>query len=312
MKRTLVTGAGGFVGCHLVPYLHEKGFEVWSSFHRGLKRFPFPVHGVRADLTDYRETLNLIARSRPDYLFHLAGQTVPSQSWIDPGQTLRSNVVASIFLLEAVLRFSPRARVVFFSSGQVYGTTFWSQKKVSEKDLPNPLGPYAGSKLLMEMAALNFFKEHGVSVVIARAFNQTGPGQKETYVLSNFCRQIALMERKKRPPVLKVGNIHLARDFVHVRDSIRAYDLLARRGRAGEIYNVGSGKEIKLSDVLDFLAGESRVRFSIKVLSSRLRGNDPPHALLDISKIKALGWRPQASIWDALRELLEEWRQKVR
>ena len=312
MKRVLVTGAGGFVGTHLVPYLHERGFEVWGSFHRKPKRFLFPIHWVQADLTDYYETLNLIARSRPHYLFHLAGQTVPSQSWKNPSRTFKLNVASSLFLLEAVLRFSPDARVVFFSSGQVYGTTFWAQKRVSEKDPASPVGPYAGSKLLMEMAALNFFKEHGVSVVIARAFNQTGPGQKKTYVLSDFCQQIALMERKKRPPVLEVGNVSLTRDFIHVRDSIRAYDLLARRGKAGEIYNVGSGKGVRLSDVLDFLAEESRVRFTVKTLSSRLRRNDPPHAVLDPSKIKALGWRPQESIWDALRELLEEWRQKVR
>jgi len=307
-----VTGASGFVGSHFVPYLHEKGFEIWACYHRHRRRFPFPVRWVRADLTHYPEVLGLIRQSRPNTVFHLAGQAVSSKSWKEPGRTLQLNVAASIFLLEGIVRFASQARVVLISSAQVYGLTFLKKKRVSESDPANPLNPYAASKLLMEIAALNFFKAHGVSVVIARALNQTGPGQKETYVLSDFCRQVALMERKKRPPVLKVGNINLTRDFLHVRDSVRAYDLLARRGRAGEIYNVGTGKGIRLSEVLDFLAEESHVRFKVKVLSSRLRRNDPPHAVLDSSKLKRLGWCPRGSIWDGLRELLQEWRQKVK
>ena len=311
MKRALVTGASGFIGSHLVALLHEKDLEIWASYHHTKRHFPFNVHWVRADLTRAEEATQLVQQSRPDFVFHLAGQAAPWKSWSQPGRTLQLNAAASIFLLEGIVRFAPQARVVLISSAQVYGATFFEKRRVSESDPTNPVNPYGGSKLLMEIAALNFVRSHGLSIVIARAFNQIGPGQNSGYVFPDFCRQIAFMEKKKKPSVLKVGNLQITRDFIHVRDSVPAYYLLARRGKPGGIYNIGSGEGIQLSDALDFLVRESRVRFRVKVVPSKLRRNDLPCAILDSLKLKRLGWRPEESIWNALRELLQEWREKV-
>ena len=309
--RALITGISGFVGGHLARFLHEKGLSLWASSHQHVRRFPFSVRWIQTDLTKFNETLELIRKSRPDYLFHLAGQAVPRKSWQDPLGTFQGNSTASLHLLEAVLRLAPKTRVVFVSSAQVYGTTFLEKKFVRETNLANPPTPYAGSKLVMELAALHYVKRHRLHVTIARAFNQVGTGQPADYVFSDFCRQVALLEKRKQGPFLEVGNLNLVRDFIHVRDAARAYWFLAKRGKSGEIYNVGLGQGIHLQAVVDFLAKQSRILFKLKMISSRFRRNDFPRLVGSSSKLRRLGWRPQESVWEGLQELLEEWREKV-
>jgi len=310
MKRALITGASGFVGRHLASFLHEKGFEVWASFRRDRARFPFRVLWLRADLTSSEETFELIRKSRPHYVFHLAAQAVPNVSWKDPEETFRANVVASISLLEGVRRFAPETRVLLASSTQVYGTSFLRRGQVNEKDLASPVTPYGGSKLLMEMAALNFAEREGVSVVISRACNQVGGGQPPAGVFSDFCRQIVLMERRRRARVLKVGNLNVVRDFIHVQDAVRAYHLLATRGKKAEIYNISAGKGIRVKDALKFLAQQSQVPFKIEVDPSKFRRNDFPRMVANAAKLRKLGWKPKESVRQALRELLADWRGK--
>lgn len=308
-KRALVTGASGFVGGHLTEYVHKKGYEIWASYHTHQKKFPFAVRWVRADLTRFDETLALLEKSRPHLLFHLAALT--PASWKHPSQTFSLNTGGSIALLEAALRFAPRARIVFISTSHVYGETFFSKRRVRENDLANPLTPYAASKLLMELTALNFVKCHPLQIVVARGFNQVGTGQEKDFVFSDYCRQIALMEKRRRPAVLEVGNSELVRDFIHIEDAVRAYFFLAQKGRPGEIYNVGSGRGMSLKEGVDFLARESRVPFTVRSVASRFRRSDYPHGVSDCSKMQALGWRPERSVREALQELLDEWRAKV-
>lgn len=310
-KRALITGASGFVGGHLLTYLHKRGLEIWASYHRHKRRFSFPVRWIRADLTRFQEAVGLIQRSRPDTVFHFSGEASPRESWKNPGRVFQLNVAAPIFLFEGIVRFAPQARVVVVSSSHVYGTSFFSRKRLREEAVTNPLSPYGGSKLLMEMAARDYFTRHGLSVVIVRPFNQVGKGQRPNFVFSDFCRQVAWIEKGRRPRVLNTGNLDRVRDFVSVQDAVRAYDLLARRGKKGEIYNLGSGKGIQLREVVDFLKQESRVPFTVKKVSSRVQREEIPSAVADASKLNRLGWRPRERIWETLREILDEWRRKV-
>ncbi len=312
MTRALITGASGFVGAHLAQHLHEKGIEVWASYRQSRKKFSFPVCWLRADLTHIDETLRLVKESRPHFIFHLAAQTITSQSWKNPEGTFQINVAGSVNLLEAALRFSPKARIILVSTAHVYGATFFQKRHVREDHLANPVTPYAASKLLMEVAAFNFMKSHPLRIVIVRGFNQLGTGQEEHFIFSDFCRQIALIEKRKKAPVLEVGNLALVRDFIHVHDAVKAYDLLAHKGRRGEIYNVGSGRGMRLSEGVKLLAKESRIPFIVRKKSERLRKNDYPYGVADCSKVRKLGWRPRASLTEGLRELLNEWRNKVR
>lgn len=308
MKRALVTGAAGFVGSHLTRYLQKRGLEVWGSFLARAKKFDFPIHWLQADLTDFKQTLQLVKKSRPHYIFHLAGQAVPRESWKKPEDTLQVNTVASIYLLESILRVVPRARVVLISSAQVYGAAAFLTERLSEENVADPLNPYAGSKFLMEMAGLNYVKRHGLFVVIARAFNQVGVGQNPNFAFSDFCRQVVSIEKGKKHPLLEVGNLDVIRDFIHVKDAAQAYYLMAIRGKKGGIYNMGSGKGTHLKKVVDFLTQESRVPFQIKSSISRFHKNDIHAVIANTSRLRKLGWKPTHSIWQALREMLDEWR----
>ena len=309
--RALVTGAAGFVGSYLVSYLHQKGFEVWASFHKNSRTFPFPVHWIQSDLTCTEETLALVRKSRPDYVFHLAAYARPAMSWKGPEETIRTNVSSSVFLLEGMTRFAPKARGIFVSTGQVYGGAFLNKKQVKESDTANPVAPYAGSKLLMEMAALQFIKSCRLKIVIARAFNQIGTGQPSGFVFPDFCRQVALIEKRKMEPAIHVGNVDVVRDFIHVEDGVRAYLTLARHATAGNIYNVGGGRGISLKNILQHLKRKAKIPFEIKKVDSLYSKDSIPRAVSDSSKLRKLGWRPERSVWRGLEEVLEEWRKKV-
>lgn len=310
--RALVTGASGFIGSYLVPHLAAEGFEIWASSRRLPKRYPRAVHWIRADITRREETFGLIHCSRPDYVFHLAGFAVPQESLQAPEAAFKLNVGGTIHLLEGLARFARRARAVLMSTSHVYGRSFFVKSRLRENDLKNPLTPYGASKLLMEMSTLEMAGRDGLDIVIARAFNHIGAGQPAGYVFSNFARQIALMEQGRQPKVLKVGELRLVRDFIPIRDAVRAYVFLARHGKRGEIYNVGTGQGIRLSEGLDFLRRRSRVRFKIKQVPDRLRIIDFPVAVGDNTKLRRLGWRSRESVREALGSLLEDWRRKVR
>lgn len=310
-RRALVTGASGFVGRYLVPLLQEKGFEVWASSRRPLRSFSKPVHWRPADLECPDEIFRLIKEARPDVIFHLAGFTIPKESLRKPASVFSVNVRGTIFLLEGVFRYAPRARVLLISSCHVYGSIFSKRGKIRETDLMGPTSPYGASKALMEMVAQNYVKQQGLRVVIARGFNQLGAGQAESYVFSGFCKQIAQIETKKRRPVLEVGNLDLVRDFIHVEDAVRAYLLLADKGRTGTAYNVGSGEGTRLRKALGFLQRQSRTPFRIIPNTVRFRRHDFPSVIADCGRLKRLGWRPRKSVWTGIRELLEEWRGKT-
>lgn len=311
-RRALITGAGGFVGGHLARLLDEKGLEVWAGYRRHRKKFPFPLRWRKADLTLPDAAFDLVRWSRPDVIFHLAGQAVPALSWENPEETFAENTAAAIHLLEAARRWAPKARVVLASSSHVYGRSFSTKKRVGEEDLADPVSPYGASKFLMELAGLNYCRQNGMDVVIVRAFNLVGTGQNPNYVFANFCRQVVQMERGKKTPVLSVGNIGVVRDFIHVRDGARGYLLLAQKGKRGGIYNLGSGKGMRLRKAVPFLRRESGIPFRVVSETSRFRKDELPRVVSDSSRAGRLGWRPRESVWTGIREILQEYREKSR
>jgi len=314
--RVLITGATGFVGGHLIRALEEEGPSAFEIFGTTYPDAP-PPSGNKLfflDLRSEKDVIKIVGEIRPDWIFHLAAISNVRRSWQMRSETIETNVLGTHNLLEAVRQTTPAARVLFISSSDVYGVAA-SPNEILKEDTPLQIvSPYAYSKAAAEMLCSFYEKIENIDIVIARPFHHTGPGQTEDFVCSDWARQVALIEKGDRAPILKVGNLDLRRDFSDVRDVVRAYVLLLRKGRRGEPYNICLGKAIALREILDFLRGEAAVSspMSIEVDLAKLRKIDMPVQMGSNRKIsEETGWSPEIPIEQTLRDLLFYWRQRL-
>lgn len=313
MKKSLVIGAAGFVGEHLVDCLiNEFGHEVCGT---KLAEQDCARAGARMfdlDILDRTEIDSLLAQIRPDIIFHLAAQSSVAVSWKRPQLTVDINIKGSLNVLESVRSLDHRPRVILIGSGEEYGAPPAGSNQIGEETPLRPGNIYAATKAAQNMLGAIYARAYGLDVLSARAFNHIGPGQAETFVVSDFCRQVAEIEADKREPVMLVGNLSAFRDFTDVRDVARAYALLAEKGRPGETYNVGSGKAIQISSILDKIVARSRKRIEVRVDESKLRPVDVPKIEADVGKImRETGWRPERSIDDTIGDVLDWWRKRI-
>ncbi len=311
-KRVLITGATGFVGEHLHRFLSQTGDQVLGTYHRTSPRSSSPAfYFERLNLNSRLSVDKFIDHYRPDFIYHLAAQSISSGSNDIMEETLMTNTGGTVYLLSALRRFVPTAKFLLASSSHSYGRAFQEKVVVNESDCLWPENAYAVSKVMAEFSCREFSAHFNLRTVVARSFNHMGTGQRRDLVFSDWCRQIALAEKGKRPPVLEVGNLDVERDFMHVEDVIRAYVLLMSKGRSGEVYNVCSKKLYKLRTYLNFLLRKAAIPIHVKVVASKIRSEESKKIAGDPSKIQKLGWQPRRNAFDALEELLAEWRQKV-
>jgi len=315
--RVLITGATGFAGKHLVRALEEEGPSTFEIFGTTYSNTPLPSGNgfFFLDMRSGRDVARLVSEVRPDWIFHLAAVSSVRSSWHMRTETMETNVLGTHNLLEGVRLGAPGARILFVSSADVYGNS-GSRGKALKEDAPFEIrSPYAYSKAAGEMLCGYYEKIEKIDIVIARPFPHTGPGQTEDFVCSDWARQIARIEKGDIAPVLNVGNLELHRDFSDVRDVVRAYMHLLRKGRRGGVYNVCSGRIIPLREILNFLVNEAfkDAPVSIEVDVVKLRKIDVPCQLGSHKKIaEETGWLPGIPIDQTLRDLLGYWRNKVR
>ena len=314
--RVLITGATGFVGGHLIRALEEEGPSVFDIFGTTYPDTP-PASGNKLfflDLRSEKDVMKLLGEIRPDWIFHLAAVSNVRHSWQMRNETIETNVLGTHNLLEAVRQTTPAARLLFISSSDVYGYGASSTEALKEDAPLQIISPYAYSKAAGEMLCGFYEKIEKIDIVIARPFPHTGPGQTEDFVCSDWARQIAQSERGNRVPILKVGNLDVQRDFCDVRDVVKAYILLLKKGRRGEVYNVCSGRAVELSSIRDFLIREAsrKTPISIEVDPAKLRKIDMPMQMGSNGKItEESGWLPRIPIEKTLCDLLAYWRQNL-
>jgi len=312
--RVLITGATGFVGQHLVRALEEEDPSAFEVFGTAFPQTPPPSERnlFSLDLRSEQDVRRLMAEVRPDWVFHLAAVSNVRNSWQMRSETIETNVLGTQNLLEAVRQAVPAARMLFISSADVYAVAVSPADVLSEESPVRADSPYAYSKAAGEMLCGFYERVEDIDIVIARPFPHTGPGQTADFVCSDWAHQLVQIERGESAPVIKVGNLKIRRDFCDVRDVVRVYILLLRKGRRGEVYNVCSGKSIPLGEILDFLVKESAVTNSvcIEVDPAKLRKDDAPWLVGSNRKIRIdTGWSPGISIDQTLRDLLIFWRQ---
>jgi GDP-4-dehydro-6-deoxy-D-mannose reductase len=317
--RVLITGITGFVGSHFAEYLLAEGAEVfgscrWRSKTDNIEHLRDSIQLIESDLRDLSAVQNLLGIANPDYIVHLAGQSFVQASWTMPAETLVTNTIAQVNLLEAIrARPGQPPRFLSIGSSEEYGYVRADELPIKETNPLRPLSPYAVSKVAQDLMGYQYFKSYGLPIIRVRAFNHEGPRRGDVFVTSNFARQIAEIETGRRKPEMLVGNLAARRDYTDVRDIVDGYWRLLEHGEPGEVYNLCSGRAWAIQEVLDFLLREAAVReISVRVDPSRLRPSDVPLLVGDASKARqAVGWEPRIPFEQTLRDTLAFWRARV-
>ena len=312
--RVLITGVTGFTGRHLTEYVLVRvpraevfGVALDTNFSLG-------VTGHQGDLTWPGVAEILVADVRPDRVFHLAALVPGSGDQVVPEKLFVVNVLGTLQVLEAVRRQAPATRTLVVSSAAVYGPVPAECQPITEDAPLNPVTAYAASKAMQDLLASQYAAGHGLSVMRARTFNQTGPGEHPGLVCATLARQVAEIEAGRRAPEISVRYLFTQRDFTDVRDVVRAYWLILERGTPGAVYNVCSGKPCSISDVLHLLlalAGLSGVQ--IVERERQLLPGDVAVSLGNPTRLMTdTGWQPSIPLEQSLRDLLDEWRARVK
>jgi len=306
--KALVTGAGGFVGPHLVRHLIDAGDSVTAL---DLSNGP--------DLRDRDGWREAIADHGPEVIYHLAGWSDVGGSWAKPWTTFEVNVMGIVAVLEgarAALSGSDGSDrspiVVMVSSADVYGLVAPSELPITEAHNPKPRSPYGASKIAGEEIARSYHRAHGVPVVIARPFNHLGRGQAVNFAAASFAHQIAELEACGGG-VVHHGDLSTRRDMTDVSDIVRAYRLLCLHGEAGETYNICSGSAVPIQDVLDTLISLSPSTITGEVDPALIRPVDLPVLQGSHRKLTAAtGWRPKIDLAETLRDVLDDARDRYK
>ncbi|MFZ0699493.1 MAG: GDP-mannose 4,6-dehydratase [Thermoplasmata archaeon] len=309
MARILVTGGGGFLGSYLSQYLAGRGEDVIATcvdtppptVRARLGKIP----AVRLDVRDPEAVRRVLDETRPDTVYHFAGQAYVAASTKDPVGTFQVNVLGTLNFLETLARTRPRTAFAFAGSGAEYGAP--DRVPTPEDAELRPTSPYASSKAAADLLCYQYFASDRLPVFRYRIFGTTGVG-KIGDVCNDFASQIARIERGEAVGPMRVGTLDVRRDIADVRDAIRAMVRVVERGAPGAAYNIGSGDATAVRSILDTLRSLARCPIEVEVDPSRFRTVDEPVHLGDISRLRALGWVPEHPMQSSLRDILDFWR----
>lgn len=315
--KVLIAGITGFAGSHLAELWLNKGADVygitrWRSKTDNIDHIRNSVNVINADIRDGYSLLEVFRNVKPDYCFHLAAQSFVLESWNSPLETMHTNVLGTVNVLEAIRREAPNCKVVIAGSSEEYGLVLDGETPIVEANPLRPMSPYGVSKVATDKLGCLYHISYGLQIVVTRAFNHTGPRRGEVFVTSNFAKQIASIEAGISEPTLYVGNLEAYRDWTDVRDTVEAYYLAITEGTPGEVYNICSGKVTKIADVLDMLKTMSNTHIEVKQDPKRMRPSDIPLLLGDCTKFREkTGWQPKIPFRQTLEDLLNYWRARV-
>lgn len=319
MKRVLITGITGFVGSHLAEYLLTKDVEIygvkrWRSRTENIDHIIDKIRLLEADLRDAHSVEEIIKKSEPDYIFHLAAQSFVPMSWSAPSETLETNIISTVNLLESVRKSEVDSRIQIAGSSEEYGMVHSDELPIKEDNPLRPLSPYGVSKVAQDKLSYQYNKSYGIKTVLTRAFNHTGPRRGEVFVTSNFSKQIAQIEKGIKEPVIYVGNLETIRDFSDVRDIVKAYWVSLEKCNFGEAYNICSGKGLKIKTVIEMLIGLCRKKgIELRKDPERMRPSDVMSLVGNCSKFKEVsGWEQETPFEKTLEDLVNFWRERIK
>lgn len=311
-NKYLITGCSGFVGQYLIAHIIENepdavitGVDINDYKNEGDLNF------YNINLLDSDSTTELISSANPDYLIHLASFSSVAYSWENPIESFKNNTNIFLNILEAVHRKSPKSKILSVGSSEEYGIVDETFLPLSEKYRLNPVSPYAVARVSQEQLSIVYAKAYDLDIVCTRTFNHIGPGQLENFVISSIGKQFAEII-KGTEDTLKIGNTTAVRDFLDVRDVVKAYYLLLKKGKSGEVFNICSGKGHTIDNIINMykeMTGQNPV---IENLNTLMRPIDNKIVIGSNEKIVSeIGWSPEIDIYKSLTDILNYWSDRI-
>lgn len=315
--KILITGASGFAGTHLVEYYkkNSRRTDLFCTVFGGsgnLEKFVKPDQLYEVDLLDTDKIEELVKIIKPDAVIHLAALAAVSQSFQEPQLVLKNNIVAAANLLEAVRKFAKQATVLVIGSADVYGSVTQEEVPLNENASLKPASPYGVSKVAVDFLGLQYFQTYNIKVIRVRPFNHIGEYQRTGFVVPDFAKQIVEAEQKQNQ-IIKVGNLSAIRDFTDVKDMVYAYALALEKCQPGEVYNIGSGKGVRIQDLLNIMITKAHQTIRIEVDHKLYRPIDVESVISDPAKFqKATGWKSTIPLEATLERVLNYFRDLKR
>jgi GDP-4-dehydro-6-deoxy-D-mannose reductase len=320
MKKYLITGYSGFVSHHFLNYLESRQ-EACSVLGVDINEPVFDIHSYKyvqntfkkINLLDKAQVDDILQSYLPDYILHLASYSSVANSWKNPVMSFVNNTNIFLNLVDQVRLENLNCRILSIGSSEEYGKVNAESLPLHEQLPTNPVSPYAVARVSQEMLSQIYAKSYGLDVVLTRSFNHIGPGQSDVFAISSFAKKMVdIKYHSSANKAITVGDIDIIRDFVDVRDVVKAYFLLLQNGEKGEIYNICSGMGISLKNVLEKMMAILQIELEIVVDKQLIRPADNQIIIGSNSKIKKkIGWQPEITLEKSLIDLLDYWRLKI-
>jgi GDP-4-dehydro-6-deoxy-D-mannose reductase len=320
--KALITGIAGQTGSHLADYLVDNqpdcevhGITRYRSDLTNIRHLGLEVQIHDCELRDAHNVDKVIAKVKPDYVFHLAATSFVRASWDQPADIMTNNIVSQINIMESLLRHSPKAAIQVACTSEQFGKVLESEVPITEDNDLRPISPYAVSKCAQENLAYQYHESYGLRTVITRTFNHTGPRRGAAFVESSFAKQVAMIEAGLQEPIIRHGNLESVRDYTDARDVSEAYWAAMEHCQSGRPYNICSNMRISIGELLDLFIGLSTYPGTIQKIvdPDRLRPSDVTLLYGDPTLFKqTTGWEPKYTLERTMGDLLEAWRKKAK
>jgi len=302
------------VGSEFYKNYRNQGADVWGIARSSASSRMEAIQDariIRADVLERDGLEKVFDRIKPDLVVHMAAQAFNGMSWDCEYLTHDTNYIGSLNVLKCALRNGKNTKVLLACSSAEYGDFDLTDCPLKEEHELRPVTPYGVSKVGTELLGYQYYSNYGLQVYLPRMFIHVGTGHPPATAIQNFARQLALIKKGKLEPVLRVGNLETARDFIDVRDGVKAMQLLLEKGKAGQAVNICTGRAYKISEVLSILIEISGLHVEVIQDEKLLRASDEPLLLGDNSKIKALGFKQEYELKETLKSVYEDWMGRI-
>jgi GDP-4-dehydro-6-deoxy-D-mannose reductase len=312
--KVLITGITGMIGSHFAHACRAKGWDTVGVARNSASSRLAAIRDpsvLGCDILDYHQIEDVFSSTSPDLVIHMAAQAFNGASWQAEDITHLTNYLGTVNVLRCCKKIVPKARVLLACSSAEYGNIRPEECPLKEERLLQPFSPYGVSKVGVECLGFQYHANYGMAVYLPRLFIHVGTGHPPATAIQNFARQLALIAKDKAEPIMKVGTLATARDFIDVRDGVEGMMLLLEAGQPGRPVNICTGTAYKISEILEMLIDISGLKVRVESDSALMRPSDEPLLLGDNSKLRALGWEQKYTMRQTLTAVYEDWLSRI-